>query len=71
MTFDGQAWTLERTKPDFTPLAFHQRYVGAFNDDRTAITGEWQSSADGHEWNRDFRLTYRRIAEVGESGFHP
>lgn len=62
MTFDGRTWTLERTRPDFTSLEFQQRYVGAFNDDLTTITGEWQSSADGQEWVRDFGVTYRRIA---------
>lgn len=61
MTFDGRSWTLERTKADFTPLEFGQRYVGAFSDDGTTIAGEWQSSIDGHEWSRDFGLTYRRL----------
>ena len=63
MTFDGRTWTLQRGEPDFTALDFHQRYVGTFADDHTAITGEWQSSADGNEWSRDFGLTYRRIGE--------
>jgi hypothetical protein len=27
----------------------------------TAIDGEWQSSDDGQEWTRDFRLTYARV----------
>ena len=63
MTFDGRTWTLERTKPDFTPLDFHQRYVGTFSDDLTTIAGQWQSSRDGREWNRDFGLTYQRAAE--------
>ncbi|MFL6238482.1 MAG: hypothetical protein ACJ735_03165 [Actinomycetes bacterium] len=48
------------TAPTFTPLAFHQRYVGRFSDDGTTIVGEWQTSADGHDWQRDFGLTYRR-----------
>ena len=61
MTFDGHTWTLERTKPDFSPLDFYQRYVGTVSDDTTTITGEWQSSADGREWTRDFGLTYRRV----------
>jgi hypothetical protein len=60
MTFDGRTWTLERTKPDFTPLEFHQRYVGTFSDDLTTITGEWQSSSDGRAWTRDFGMIYRR-----------
>ncbi len=50
-------------KSDFTPLDFHQRYIGTFDDDRTTITGEWQSSRDGREWSRDFGLIYRRLIE--------
>jgi hypothetical protein len=62
MTFDGRTWTLERIEPDFTPLAFCQRYTGAFSDDGTTIDGEWQSSPDGREWSRDFGLTYERVS---------
>ena len=61
MTYDGQTWTLERTKPDFSPLDFCQRYVGRFAGDRNTIAGEWQSSTDGSEWTTDFGLTYRRL----------
>lgn len=61
MTYDGDTWTLERTKPDFTPLEFCQRFVGRFSDNRASISGEWQSSADGSEWAKDFGLTYHRV----------
>lgn len=64
MTFDGRTWTLERTTPDFTPLDFHQRYVGAFSHDLLTVVGEWQSSNDGREWSRDFGLTYRRTSDA-------
>ena len=60
MTFDGRSWTLQRTKPDFTPLDFHQRFLGTLDDGVSTIAGEWQSSPDGREWSRDFGLTYRR-----------
>ena len=60
MTFDGQTWTLERTEPDFSPLDFHQRYIGTLADDGSVITGEWQASDDGTTWQRDFRLSHRR-----------
>ncbi|HKN97098.1 MAG TPA: hypothetical protein VJX10_08290 [Pseudonocardiaceae bacterium] len=60
MTFDGHTWTLERSKPDFAPLEFHQRYIGAVSDDGGTITGEWQSSADGQQWTRDFGLVHTR-----------
>jgi hypothetical protein len=61
MTFDGRTWTLERTKPDFSPLGSCQRYTGSISDDGAAIDGEWQSSDDGQQWTRDFRLTYIRV----------
>lgn len=61
MTFDARTWTLERTKPDFTPLEFCQRFIGSVSADGTLIDGEWQSSADGQRWTRDFGLTYTRI----------
>jgi hypothetical protein len=61
MTFDGRTWTLERAKPDFSPLDFHQRFAGSISDDGATIDGEWQSSGDGRQWTRDFRLTYSRI----------
>jgi hypothetical protein len=57
----GRTWTLERAKPDFSPLDFHQRFAGSISDDGATIDGEWQSSGDGRQWARDFRLTYSRI----------
>jgi hypothetical protein len=64
MTFDGRTWTLERTKPDFAPLEFHQRFVGSVSDDGMTIDGQWQSSKDGQHWARDFGLTYTRLHPV-------
>ena len=63
MTFENGVWTLLRTKPDFSPFEFHQRYVGRFSDDGTVIEGAWEKSDDGENWELDFGLTYRR-AEV-------
>jgi hypothetical protein len=65
MTFDGRTWTLERTKPDFSPLDFHQRFVGSISDDGETIDGEWRSSKDGQQWTRDFRMTYIRVSNAG------
>lgn len=62
MTFDGRTWTLERTTPDFSPLEFSQRFVGTISDDRTTIEGEWRTSDDGQQWQRDFGLTYTRVS---------
>jgi hypothetical protein len=61
MTFDGRTWTLERTKPDFSPLDFCQRFTGRISDDGATIDGEWQHSQDGQQWKRDFGLTYTRV----------
>ena len=63
MTFDGGTWTLERSKADFSPLDKHQRFVGSISADGTTIDGEWLHSGDGHQWTRDFRLTYRRLSQ--------
>jgi hypothetical protein len=60
MTFDGRTWTLERTKADFSPLDFCQRFAGIISDDGATIVGEWQTSEDGRQWTRDFGLTYTR-----------
>ena len=64
MTFDGRTWTLERTKPDFSPLDFCQRFTGTISDDGATIKGEWQSCRDDQPWTRDFGLTYTRIGPV-------
>lgn len=61
MTFDGARWELLRTKPDFTPLDFHQRYVGQLSPDGSAIVGRWESSNDGESWELDFHLNYARL----------
>jgi hypothetical protein len=61
MSFDGTLWILQRSTPDFSPLDFHQRYVGGFNDDRTTLDGEWQTSDDGRAWRQDFPQTLRRL----------
>ncbi len=60
MTFDGRSWTLERHAPDCTPLSFHQRWLGTFEDEDT-IRGRWETSPDGRDWQLDFELAYRRV----------
>ena len=50
-------WRLERAAPDF-----HQRFVGAFLDDRRTIKGRWESSPDGIAWELDFPITYRKTS---------
>jgi hypothetical protein len=62
MTFDGRVWTLRREAPDFTPLGFHQRFSGAFDDDGRTIRGAFETSHDdGATWELDFEITYRKV----------
>ena len=61
MTFTDGVWTLTRTKPDFSPLDFSQRYVGRFSDDQRAIRGAWEISHDHSTWEHDFELNYTKI----------
>lgn len=61
MTFDGRDWTLQRRRPDFTPLSFHQRWTGSFSRDAGTIAGRWETSPDGAAWELDFELTYVRL----------
>jgi hypothetical protein len=63
MTVDGDEWRLLRTAPDFSPLDFCQRFVGRFDAERAVIRGEWQTSDDGVNWQHDFDLVYRRVAD--------
>jgi hypothetical protein len=61
MTFDGTAWTLLRNTPDFSPLDFWQRFTATFSPDGRTITGSWELSKDGSQWEHDFDLIYRKV----------
>jgi hypothetical protein len=56
MTLEGDLWTLSREAPGFC-----QRYLATISPDSTVMTGAWEKSADRHEWEYDFGLTYRKI----------
>jgi hypothetical protein len=60
MTFDGTNWTLSRTRPDFSPLHFQQRFIGTFSPNRNTIDGRWEICEDGINWRVDFPLTFQR-----------
>ncbi|GAA1841797.1 hypothetical protein GCM10009836_21490 [Pseudonocardia ailaonensis] len=61
MTLRDNEWTLLRDQPDFSPLDFAQRYVGAIGEDGRTITGRWETSQDGGAtWELDFDLDYRK-----------
>jgi hypothetical protein len=61
MTFDGATWTLLRNASDFSPLDFWQRFTATFSPDGRTITGSWELSKDGSEWEHDFDLIYRKV----------
>jgi hypothetical protein len=64
MTFDGRAWTLERTSADFTPLDFEQRFTSEFSDDGATIRGRWEKRPPGAStWEHDFDLSYVRAGD--------
>jgi hypothetical protein len=60
MTFSDGVWKLLRDKPDFSPLAFSQRFTGTFSDDGNTIAGLWEIRR-GSSWERDFDLSYTRV----------
>ncbi len=39
---------------------FFQRFTGAFSEDRNTITGRWEASRDGTNWETDFDVTYTK-----------
>jgi hypothetical protein len=60
MTFSDGVWKLLREKPDFSPLAFSQRFTGTFSDDGNTVAGLWEIRK-GSSWERDFDLSYTRV----------
>ena len=60
MTFEDGVWTLERTKEDFSPFEFSQRFSGRFSDDGARIEGTWEGAEDHKTWKKDFDLAYIR-----------
>ena len=61
MSFGDGIWTLVRDAPDFTPLAFAQRFTGRFAADGSTIDGAWETATDGVHWEHDFTLTYTKL----------
>ncbi len=61
MSFTDGVWKLWRTKPDFSPLKFSQRFNGTFGNGGETIAGRWETSTDGTAWEHDFELIYARI----------
>ena len=42
MSFADRVWKLERTKPDFSPFEFSQRFTGTLTGDGKRIDGTWE-----------------------------
>lgn len=59
MTLDGGVWKLWRDDPD----PFRQRFEGRIADDGRTISGRWEKSEDGSDWEIDFEQTYRKEPE--------
>ena len=62
MSVSDRSWKLRRDTPDFSPLAFAQRYTGRFGNDGKMITGSWEICHDGATWEHDFDLTHAKVA---------
>jgi hypothetical protein len=62
MSLADGVWTLTRESPDFTPLAFRQRFTATVSDDQNTISGTWEKAVGGAGWEHDFALTYRRAS---------
>jgi hypothetical protein len=56
MSMDGGVWRLWR---DGAP--FPQRFTGRISEDGNTIAGRWEKAPDGHTWETDFDLVYRRV----------
>jgi hypothetical protein len=61
MSFADGVWKLERTKPDFSPFEFSQRYTGTLSSDGKRIEGTWEIANDHKTWTKDFDLIYTRL----------
>jgi len=61
-SIEGGTWTLERRTGDFSPLEFGQRFIGKIAGDGTTIEGTWQIADDNETFEKDFEMTYRKVA---------
>ena len=52
MSLAGGVWKLTRTKPDFSPFEFSQRFTGTFVDGGRRIEGTWELADDHKTWER-------------------
>jgi len=52
---DG-VWKMWREAPEF-----NQRFIGQISDDGKTISGGWEMSRDGTNWEVDFDLKYTKV----------
>jgi hypothetical protein len=56
MGIGGGEWKLWREGAPFP-----QRFSATISDDGNTIAGRWEKAPDGHTWETDFNLTYRKV----------
>ncbi len=56
MNLKGNVWKMWRESPGFS-----QRFTGTFSDDGNIITGHWEKSSDGSNWEQDLDLTFTKV----------
>lgn len=56
MSLSDGLWKMWREAP-----GFFQRFTGTFSDDASTISGRWEASNDGSNWETDFNLTYTKV----------
>jgi hypothetical protein len=61
MSFESGVWKIERTKEDFSPFEFSQRFTGTLTEDGKRIDGMWEMARDHKTWKKDFDLIYTRV----------
>ena len=61
MSLEAGLWKMERTRPDFSPFDFSQRFTGRFSGDGSRIDGTWEIAEDHRTWRKDFDLIYSRL----------
>jgi hypothetical protein len=55
MSFKDSEWKMWRNAP-----GFHQRFKGVLARNHKTITGVWEKSTDGREWEHDFYVKYTK-----------
>ena len=56
MSLSDGVWKLWRDAPGFS-----QRFTGTFSGDGRTISGRWERSTNGSQWEHDFDLTYTKV----------